>query len=151
MEHLYHVGKIRSIGVSNFDLIDLRELLNLTKVPVSVVQNWFDPFHQDENVREFCAKHQIHYMGYSTLGMLVILFIHWYVIHERLCANTRLYILYNIKYFHFLVVNSSQLFLGSQWTTYGGLESNPVLNSASFFDIASHYEFVVAQVILRLY
>ncbi len=83
MEHLYHVGKIRSIGVSNFDLIDLRELLNLTKVPVSVVQNWFDPFHQDENVREFCAKHQIHYMGYSTLGMLVILFIHWYVIHAQ--------------------------------------------------------------------
>ncbi|CAB4022524.1 Prostaglandin F synthase [Paramuricea clavata] len=105
MEHLHDEGKIRSLGVSNFDVIDLRELVNFTKLPVSVVQNWFDPFHQDENVREFCGKHRIHYMGYSTLG--------------------------------------------SQWTTYGGLESNPVLTSATFFEIASHYEFVVAQVILR--
>ena len=69
MERLQNEGKIRSLGVSNFDLVDLRELLNITNVTVSVVQNWFDPFHQDENVRAFCAKHQIHYMGYSTLGM----------------------------------------------------------------------------------
>ncbi|XP_028394202.1 uncharacterized protein LOC114518412 [Dendronephthya gigantea] len=105
MEHLNEEGKIRSLGVSNFDVVDLKELLNFTKLPVSVVQNWFDPFHQDVNVREFCAKHVIHYMGYSTLG--------------------------------------------SQWTAYGGLESNPVLTSTTFFEIASHYEFVVAQVILR--
>ena len=44
-----------------------------------------------------------------------------------------------------------QLYLGSQWTAYGGLESNPVLTSPTFFEIASHYEFVIAQVILRLY
>ena len=61
-------GKIRSLGVSNFDVIDLKELLNITNVPVAVVQNWFDPFHQDISVRQFCAKHGIHYMGYSTLG-----------------------------------------------------------------------------------
>jgi diketogulonate reductase-like aldo/keto reductase len=73
MEHLYHEGKIRGLGVSNFDVVDLKELLNITKVNVSVVQNWFDPFHQDENVRMFCAKHHIHYMGYSTLGTSVIL------------------------------------------------------------------------------
>lgn len=68
MEHLLEEGKIRSIGVSNFDLIDMKELLNFSKAPVSVVQNWFDPFHQDIDVREFCLKHHIHYMGYSTLG-----------------------------------------------------------------------------------
>jgi diketogulonate reductase-like aldo/keto reductase len=73
MEHLYHEGKIRGLGVSNFDVVDLKELLNITKVNVSIVQNWFDPFHQDENVRMFCAKHHIHYMGYSTLGTSVIL------------------------------------------------------------------------------
>lgn len=68
MEQLQKEGKIRSLGVSNFDVVDLKELLNIAKAPVSVVQNWFDPFHQDVNVREFCAKHEIHYMGYSTLG-----------------------------------------------------------------------------------
>ena len=40
-------------------------------------------------------------------------------------------------------------FSGSQWTAYGGMETNPVLTSATFFEIASHHEFVVAQVILR--
>ena len=39
-------------------------------------------------------------------------------------------------------------FSGSQWTAYGGMETNPVLTSATFFEIASHHEFVVAQVIL---
>lgn len=105
MELLNKQGKIHSVGVSNFDVMDLKELLNITTVPVSVIQNWFDPFHQDANVRQFCAKHGIHYMGYSTLG--------------------------------------------SQWTTYGGMDSNPVLTSVTFFEIASHYEFVVPQVILR--
>ena len=65
---LHKQGKIRSLGVSNFDIVDLKELLNITTVPLSVVQNWFDPLHQDVNVRKFCAKHGIHYMGYSTLG-----------------------------------------------------------------------------------
>lgn len=69
MERLHNDGKIRSLGVSNFDLVDLKELVNIKKVSVSVLQNWFDPFHQDESVRAFCAKHHIHYMGYSTLGL----------------------------------------------------------------------------------
>ena len=68
MEHLYQEGKIHSLGVSNFDVADLTELLNITTVPVSVIQNWFDPLHQEVNVRHFCAKHGIHFMGYSTLG-----------------------------------------------------------------------------------
>ena len=69
MEHAHREGKIRSLGVSNFKLSDLRELQKLAEIPVSVVQNWFDPIHQDIRIRKFCSDANIRYMGYSTLGM----------------------------------------------------------------------------------
>ncbi|EDO44979.1 predicted protein, partial [Nematostella vectensis] len=68
MEELHRQGKIRSLGVSNFNVDELQELVNFATVPVSAVQNWFDPFHQDRKARRFCNKHGIRYIGYSTLG-----------------------------------------------------------------------------------
>ena len=68
MEYAHKQGKIRSLGVSNFNIPDLRELQNLAEVPISVVQNWFDPIHQDTRMRKFCKDANIRYMGYSTLG-----------------------------------------------------------------------------------
>jgi hypothetical protein len=44
------LGLISAIGVSNFHVDDLQELLLLATAPVSVVQNWMDPFHQDIEV-----------------------------------------------------------------------------------------------------
>ena len=68
MEEMQKKGKLRSLGVSNFYLEELQELVELATVPVSAVQNWFDPFHQDKQVRTFCQDHGIRYIGYSTLG-----------------------------------------------------------------------------------
>ena len=68
MEYAHRAGKIRSLGVSNFKILDLLELEKLAQVPVSVVQNWFDPIHQDLRIRKFCNEKNIRYMGYSTLG-----------------------------------------------------------------------------------
>ncbi|XP_070560885.1 uncharacterized protein [Ptychodera flava] len=68
LEKLQGDGKIRSIGVSNFDLNLLNELLDFAKAPVSIVQNWFDLFHRDSEVRRFCKEHGIQYMAYSVLG-----------------------------------------------------------------------------------
>ena len=68
MEKLHHDGVIHSLGVSNFDVSLLKELLKLAEVPVSLVQNWFDPYYQDIEVRNLCADNGIAYMGYSTLG-----------------------------------------------------------------------------------
>jgi len=61
-------GKIRSLGVSNFYEAELMELLHWSVQPISVVQNWFDPFNQDIVVRDICSKYNIRYMGFSTLG-----------------------------------------------------------------------------------
>ncbi|XP_078696380.1 uncharacterized protein LOC144924725 [Branchiostoma floridae x Branchiostoma belcheri] len=68
MEEMHNEGKVRSLGVSNFYPKHLEKLLAMAKVPVSVVQNWFDPFYRDEATREFCKQHGIVYQGYSTLG-----------------------------------------------------------------------------------
>lgn len=74
MEEMQKKGKIRSLGVSNFDQKDLEELVQLATVPVSAVQNWFDPFHQDREVRKFCQEHNIRYIGFSTLGKVFVEF-----------------------------------------------------------------------------
>lgn len=50
LEALYEQGYVSNIGVSNFNPSELMELLQLAKQPVTVVQNWMDPFHQDKEV-----------------------------------------------------------------------------------------------------
>lgn len=59
---------IRAIGVSNFHFELLHKLVVDLGQQVDVVQNWMDPFHQDAEVRAFCAEHNIQYMAYSSFG-----------------------------------------------------------------------------------
>ncbi|CAH1254460.1 AKR1B10 [Branchiostoma lanceolatum] len=68
MEELHRQGKLRSLGVSNFYPPLLEKLVAMAEVPVSLVQNWFDPFYRDEATREYCEDHGIVYQGYSTFG-----------------------------------------------------------------------------------
>lgn len=71
MEELKDEGKIRSLGICNvYTIDDFDEVIN--RVNISVLQNYFDPFHQDENIRQKCEEGGIVYMGYSTLGLLWI-------------------------------------------------------------------------------
>lgn len=71
MEHAVRVGKIRSLGMCNIYDETIDELLEWAKEPVSVIQNWFDPLSQDLETREICAKNNIRFMGYSTLGKIL--------------------------------------------------------------------------------
>ena len=59
---------VSHLGVSNFDKALMEALLSYSNTQVAAVQNWCDPFHQDLEVREFAAKHNIVYMGYSSFG-----------------------------------------------------------------------------------
>ena len=62
-------GKVKGIGVSNYTVSHLAELLGYsTTGPPEVLQSEFHPrFHQRE-VREFCDTHGIQFMGYTPLG-----------------------------------------------------------------------------------
>lgn len=61
-------GKLRSIGVSNFDLRLLMSLAEKGLPNPHVVQNWMDIYHQDKEVRQHCHEHHIIYTAYSLLG-----------------------------------------------------------------------------------
>lgn len=68
LEVLQKEDRVRSIGVSNFDASLLTELLKMSNRKVAVVQNWMDPFHQDQEVRHIAREHGIVYMAYSSFG-----------------------------------------------------------------------------------
>lgn len=68
MEALVAAGKIRSIGVSNFDLAQLRELREFAVVQPAVVQRNSDVFSADADVRLFCTAEGWQYEAYSSLG-----------------------------------------------------------------------------------
>lgn len=65
---LQKVGLIRSIGVSNFTVRHLNELINHSGVVPSVNQvEWHPHFHQPE-LHDFCRRNAIFLQAYSSLG-----------------------------------------------------------------------------------
>lgn len=67
LEELQAEGRIRAIGVSNFMVHHLEELLASAKVVPAVNQIEVSPFLQQGGVRAFCAKHDIVVEAYSPL------------------------------------------------------------------------------------
>nr|XP_002121168.1 uncharacterized protein LOC100175192 [Ciona intestinalis] len=70
MAAMVNEGMVRDIGVSNVFSQQLKNLSMEGEKPISVLQNWFDPFHQDRRTRAVAAKNGIAYTGYSTLGVV---------------------------------------------------------------------------------
>ncbi|KAK4419028.1 NADPH-dependent aldo-keto reductase, chloroplastic [Sesamum alatum] len=68
MEALYDSGKARAIGVSNFSVKKLGDLLDLARVAPSVNQVECHPSWQQAKLREFCKSKGVHLSGYSPLG-----------------------------------------------------------------------------------
>lgn len=67
MEKLIAKGKVRAIGVSNFTIHHLQDLLK-EKARFSVNQVEFHPFLYQKELLEFCKKHEILLVSYRTLG-----------------------------------------------------------------------------------
>jgi diketogulonate reductase-like aldo/keto reductase len=68
LNELVDAGKIRSIGVSNFSIRNLREALSLEDHPIVNNQIPFYPSNHDADLLAFCHKHQITVTAYSPLG-----------------------------------------------------------------------------------
>ena len=73
MEELYNEGKIRAIGVSNFLVHHLEELILDCEIKPMVNQIEFHPGHNQKETVEFCKKHGIVVEAWSPLGRGVIL------------------------------------------------------------------------------
>jgi methylglyoxal/glyoxal reductase len=67
MEKLYNDGKCRAIGVSNYTISHLTELLDCADEPPAVNQVEFSPFLYQKDLLEFCQSKDIRLEAYSPL------------------------------------------------------------------------------------
>lgn len=68
MEKLYHQGKVRAIGVSNFDNDRLQDLLNHCEIVPAVNQMEFNPINQEKDIMAFNSHAGIQLEAWSPLG-----------------------------------------------------------------------------------
>jgi len=68
LQEFYRDGRARSIGVSNFQAHHLRRLHTETEVMPAVNQIELHPYLTQDDLRRFCAEHQIAVEGWSPLG-----------------------------------------------------------------------------------
>jgi methylglyoxal/glyoxal reductase len=67
LEHLYQEGKVKSIGVSNFQVYHLEDLLKNAEVIPVINQIEFHPKLTQTEVREYCQQHNIQVEAWSPL------------------------------------------------------------------------------------
>uniref|UniRef100_A0A1A8LAF4 alcohol dehydrogenase (NADP(+)) n=4 Tax=Nothobranchius TaxID=28779 RepID=A0A1A8LAF4_9TELE len=68
MEALRSSGKVKSIGVSNFSILQLERLLALCRVPPAVNQVELHPYMVQTDMIEFCRSKNIVLTAYSPFG-----------------------------------------------------------------------------------
>lgn len=66
-ENLLKTGKVKSIGVSNFTIKQLQELIEQTSVVPSVNQVEFSPWNYQKELLDFCNNNNIVLEAYSPL------------------------------------------------------------------------------------
>jgi alcohol dehydrogenase (NADP+) len=68
MEHVLDLGLVKSIGVSNFPVMLLHELLSRCTVPPAVNQCESHPYLQQTALLRYCQKRGVRFEAYSPLG-----------------------------------------------------------------------------------
>ena len=67
-EHLQQEGLIKSIGVSNFTIEHLQELLDNCEIPPAVNQFEFNPFVYQKDIADYCKEKNIQIEAYSPIA-----------------------------------------------------------------------------------
>ncbi|WP_454191058.1 aldo/keto reductase [Paenibacillus sp. Marseille-Q7038] len=68
LEKLHKEGRIRAIGVSNFQIHHLEDLMKNSTIKPAVNQVELHPLLTQTELREYCSKHQIQIEAWSPLG-----------------------------------------------------------------------------------
>lgn len=68
LEEAYKAGKLRAIGISNFPVEKIREVLDHCEIRPAVMQTEGHPYYPAEAVREYCAGEGIALQTWYPLG-----------------------------------------------------------------------------------
>nr|XP_043607252.1 NADPH-dependent aldo-keto reductase, chloroplastic-like [Erigeron canadensis] len=69
MERLVELGLVRAIGLSNFDVLQIKELLKFAKIVPAVNQVELHPFWRQDELVKFCQSNSIHVSAHTPLGV----------------------------------------------------------------------------------
>ncbi len=59
MEQAYKAGKVRAIGLSNFTIAQIKEILDICEVKPAILQTEVHPYSQEQELKAFLAKEKI--------------------------------------------------------------------------------------------
>lgn len=68
MEKAYNDGKVRAIGLSNFNEEQIKEILSICEVKPSVLQTEVHPYYQESRLKSFLADQDIKIQAWYPLG-----------------------------------------------------------------------------------
>lgn len=68
MEKAYKEGKVRAIGLSNFNAEQIREILDICEVRPTILQTEVHPYFQEQEMKEFLKKEDIVIQAWYPLG-----------------------------------------------------------------------------------
>lgn len=68
MENLVDDGLCLNIGLSNFNISQIKRILNIARIPPCNLQIECHPYFNQEHLMEFCQAHNIVVTAYSPLG-----------------------------------------------------------------------------------
>lgn len=68
MEEIYQSGRVKAIGVSNFNVEELQNILDHCTIKPAVNQIYYYAGGTQDEVVEFCKKHDIAVVGHSPFG-----------------------------------------------------------------------------------
>ena len=68
MEKAYKEGKVRAVGLSNFNEAQIREILEICEVKPSVLQTEVHPYSQEKTLKQFLAQEGMVIQAWYPLG-----------------------------------------------------------------------------------
>ena len=68
MEKAYQEGKVRAIGLSNFNQAQIQEILNVCQVKPAVLQTEVHPYSQEKELKKFLSKEGMVIQAWYPMG-----------------------------------------------------------------------------------
>ncbi len=68
MEKAYKEGKVKAIGLSNFTIAQIQEILDICEIKPAILQTEVHPYSQEKELKEFLDKENIIIQAWYPLG-----------------------------------------------------------------------------------